>query len=171
MAQAARAAAGQPGGVSSGGAHGATFHQCRERTDDSRECQMAKLSEDVQALLRRPIHAWVTTVRGDGSLHCTVVWVDTDGEDVIFNTATGRAKERHLRANPTVSVSVLDPDDAHHFVSVSGTARLSTEDGDSVIDSLASKYLGMPTFQGGQPGERRITVRVTPERVVYSPGG
>ena len=39
---------------------------------------MDKLSEDAKALLRRPLHGWATTVRPDGSLHNTVVWVDVD---------------------------------------------------------------------------------------------
>ena len=50
---------------------------------------MAKLTAGALALLRRAIYSWVTTVRPDGSSHTTVVWVDTDGEDVIFNTAIG----------------------------------------------------------------------------------
>jgi PPOX class probable F420-dependent enzyme len=132
---------------------------------------MAKLPEGARALLRRPIHAWVTTMRPDGSLHGTVVWVDTDGQDVIFNTAIGRAKERNLQRNPTVSVSVLDPDDRYHFVSVSGRARLSTRDGNEVIDALAHKYLGPPAGPYQRPAGQRITVRVTPDHVVYSPGG
>ncbi|GHE44739.1 PPOX class F420-dependent enzyme [Streptosporangium violaceochromogenes] len=131
---------------------------------------MGKLNEDAKALLGRPIHGWVTTVRPDGSLHSTVVWVDVDGDDVVFNTAVGRAKERHLRADPRVSVSVLDPQDAFHLVSVSGTAELELEGADEVIDRLAGKYLGVETYPYRQPGERRVTVRVRPERVVYNAG-
>ncbi len=131
---------------------------------------MAKLTEDALALLRQPIHAWVTTVRSDGSLHSTVTWVDTDSEDVIFNTAIGRAKERHLRKNPNVSISVLDPGDAYHYLSVSGTARPETEGANEVIDALAKKYLGVDTYPFHQPGEQRVTLRVTPSKVIYSPG-
>nr|BFE79942.1 hypothetical protein GCM10020093_025430 [Planobispora longispora] len=125
---------------------------------------MEKLTDDARKLLQRPVHGWAATVRPDGSLHSTVVWVDVDGDDVIFNTAVGRAKERHLRANPQVSVSVLDPEDAFHLVSVSGVARLELEGADRVIDGLAKKYLGVDTYPYRQPGEQRITVRVTPKR-------
>ncbi|MGW0067731.1 PPOX class F420-dependent oxidoreductase [Streptosporangium sandarakinum] len=131
---------------------------------------MGKLNEDAKELLRRPIHGWATTVRSDGSLHNTVVWVDVDGDDVVFNTALGRVKDRNLRADPRVSVSVLDPENAFHLVSVSGTARLEEEGADEVIDRLAKKYLGVDTYPYRQPGEERVTVRVTPEQVVYSPG-
>ncbi len=50
----------------------------------------------------------MTTLRADGSPHSTVVWVDCDGDDVLFNTARGRAKERHLLADPRVSVVTVD---------------------------------------------------------------
>ncbi|MEU0519236.1 PPOX class F420-dependent oxidoreductase [Streptosporangium sp. NPDC006007] len=132
---------------------------------------MGKLNDDAKELLRRPIHGWVTTVRPDGSLHSTVVWVDVDGDDVVFNTAVGRAKERHLRADPRVSVSVLDPGDAFHLVSVAGTAELELEGADEVIDRLANKYLGVETYPYRQPGERRVTVRVKPDQVIYNAGG
>ncbi|MFL6056152.1 MAG: TIGR03618 family F420-dependent PPOX class oxidoreductase, partial [Actinoallomurus sp.] len=127
---------------------------------------MSGLSDNAKELLRKPYHAWVTTVRPDGSLHGTVVWVDVDGDDVIFNTAVGRAKERHLRQDPRVSISVLDPNDAFHAVSVSGQARLEEEGADEVIDRLANKYLGVDRYPYRSADERRVTVRVRPERVI-----
>jgi PPOX class probable F420-dependent enzyme len=134
------------------------------------ETVMTKLTDDALALLRQPIYSWVTTVRADGSLHSTVVWVDTDGEEVIFNTAIGRAKERHLRRNPNVSVSLLDPADPYHFLSVSGIAWLETEGANKVIDALAKKYMGVDSYPHHRPGEQRITVRVQPARIIYSGG-
>jgi PPOX class probable F420-dependent enzyme len=131
---------------------------------------MSGLSEGAKALLSEPIAGWATTVRPDGSLHSTVVWVDVDGDDVIFNTAIGRVKERHLRNDPHVSISVLDPNDAFHAVSVSGDAKLEEDGADAVIDRLAKKYLGVETYPHRTPGERRITVRVQPEHVIFSDG-
>lgn len=129
---------------------------------------MTKLAEEAKALVRRPIHAWATTVRPDGSLHGTVVWADIDGEEVIFNTAVGRTKERNLRADPRVQLSVLDPDEPYHYLSVYGTARLETEGADDVIDRLAYKYLGAETYPFRRPGEQRVTVRITPDQVIYN---
>ncbi|GAA3114188.1 PPOX class F420-dependent oxidoreductase [Planomonospora alba] len=131
---------------------------------------MGKLNDDAKELLRQPVHGWVTTLRPDGSPHSTVVWVDVDGDEVVFNTAVGRAKERHLRTDPRVSVSVLDPKDPFHLVSVSGTARLELDGADAVIDHLAKKYLNVDGYPYRQPGEQRVTVRVAPEHVIYSPG-
>jgi PPOX class probable F420-dependent enzyme len=139
-------------------------------TEETGEFVMSELSDDAKALLSRPIHGWATTVRPDGSLHNTVVWVDVDGEDVVFNTAIGRAKERHLRANPQVSVSVIDPEDAFHLVSVSGQARLDVESGNAVIDHLAKKYMGVDEYPFHRDGEQRVTVRVRPEQVIFNGG-
>jgi PPOX class probable F420-dependent enzyme len=129
----------------------------------------AAINDQALALLSRPLFAWVTTLRPDGSPHSTVVWVDVDGDDIIFNTAVGRLKEKHLRRDPRLSLGVLDPDDTYHSLSVTGTASLETEGADKVVDRLAKKYLGVDVYPFRQPGEQRITVRVTPTSVIYSP--
>ncbi|WP_322763129.1 PPOX class F420-dependent oxidoreductase [Frankia sp. Cr2] len=131
---------------------------------------MSTLNKDARDLLSKPLFAWVTTLRTDGSPHSTVVWIDVDGDDVIFNTAVGRIKERNLRRDPRVSVGVLDPENAFHLVSVSGSAQLETDGADAVIDRLAKKYLGVATYPFRTPDEQRVTVRVTPKTMIYSPG-
>lgn len=131
---------------------------------------MSKLNDEAKNLIAQPIHAWVTTVRDDGSLHSTVVWADVDGDDVIFNTAVGRVKEKQLHKNPQVSLSVLDPENPFHLVSVSGTATFDNADPDADIDRLAKKYLGVDTYPYRNPAEQRVTVRVTPDNVIYSAG-
>jgi PPOX class probable F420-dependent enzyme len=132
---------------------------------------MSGLNDGAKELLAEAFPGWVTTLRPDGSLHSTVVWVDVDDDDVIFNTAVGRAKERHLRADPRVSVSVVDPANPYRYVSVSGEAELEEEHADDVIDRLANKYLGVDEYPGRTPDERRITVRVRPRRVIFGRGG
>ena len=127
---------------------------------------MTKLSEKQAELLRGRNWGTVTTLRADGSPHSTPVWVDTDGENVLFNTAVGRAKERHLRRDPRISVVVLPADDQQSgYVSVTGTAELSEEGAVDHIDKLAKKYIGADKYPYLQPGERRIIVKVTPEKV------
>ena len=129
---------------------------------------MAELSPGARDLLSQPIPAWLTTVRADGSLHSTVLWVDVEGDDVICNTSLGRVKERNMRRNPHVSISVLDPEDTHHLVSVSGEASFELESGDAVIDRLAKKYLGVDSYPHRDRNQTRVTVRIHPTSVVYN---
>jgi PPOX class probable F420-dependent enzyme len=126
---------------------------------------MAVLTDKARTFLQQPFVGEVTTPRPDGSPHTTVVWVDVDTDEVIFNTAVGRAKERYLRKDPRVSLIVVDPEDANRWVSVSGTAELDTNGADEEIDKLARKYLGADSYPWRTPEEQRINVRIHPQRV------
>jgi PPOX class probable F420-dependent enzyme len=126
---------------------------------------MATLDDKARAFLEEPFVGEVTTLRPDGSPHTTVVWVDVDADAVIFNTAVGRAKERYLRIDPRASLIVVDPENSYRWVSVSGTAELSTDGADDEIDRLAKKYLGQDEYPWRKPEEQRINVRIRPERV------
>ena len=124
---------------------------------------VAKTLTDAQrAFLENPYVGVVTDVRPDGSLHSTVVWVDVDDEGVSFNTAWPRAKPRYLQANPSVSLLVVDPGDKYRWVSVSGTATLTEEGANEQIDRLAKKYTGADSYRGHNPGETRVSVRISP---------
>jgi len=126
---------------------------------------MATLTEKQREFLDNPFAATVTTLRKDGSPHDTVVWIDTDNGNVMFNTAVGRAKERHLRNDPRVAVMVIDPENHYRWVSVSGQAELTTEGADAEIDKLSKKYLGKDEYPWRNPEEQRINVRITPEKI------
>ena len=130
-----------------------------------REKQRALTDEQLRFLDESPFVGVATTLRDDGSPHSTVVWVDVDTDEVIFNTAVGRAKERHLRKDPRASLIVVDPQDPYKWVAVSGRAELTTEGADAEIDKLAKKYLGEDTYPWRSSEETRINVKITPEKV------
>jgi PPOX class probable F420-dependent enzyme len=127
---------------------------------------VAKLTEKQAELFRGKNWGTVVTLREDGSPHATPVWIDTDGENVLFNTAIGRAKERHLRRDPRVAVTVLPAEDQQSgYVSVTGTAEITEEGANEHIDKLAKKYIGQDKYPYHQPDERRVVVTVKPDKV------
>ena len=127
---------------------------------------MTRLTAKQREFLENPFVGMVTEHRADGTLHTTPVWVDSDhGAQISFNTARGRAKERHLLRDPRISLVVVDPDDPYRWLSVSGKATLVDEGADAQIDDLAKKYLGEDEYPWRTPGERRVTVRIEPEQV------
>jgi len=126
---------------------------------------MAKLTEEQRAFLANPYVATATTLRDDGSPHNTIVWIDSEGDNVVFNTAEGRAKPRHLRDDPRVAITVVDPENTHKWLSVSGRAELTREGADEHIDRLAKKYLGEDTYPWHDPSSPRLKVTITPEHV------
>jgi PPOX class probable F420-dependent enzyme len=124
---------------------------------------VAALTDEQARLLLEPNFATIGTLNHDGSMQLSIVWIDWDGEHVLFNTAAGRVKPRNLERDPRVSVLVVDRQDGYRWVAVRGVAELTTEGADEHIDKLARKYTG----EGWQPkpGERRLVVRVRPEHV------
>jgi len=120
-----------------------------------------KLTDQQIAFLKEPNYAVVATVDGHGRPRTTVVWVDTDGTDVIFNTTTKRAKARHLAKTPYVSVLVIDRDTPHRWVEFQGPVETTEEGAAEHINMLSNKYYGHD-FERLQD---RLIVRVHPERV------
>ncbi len=126
---------------------------------------MAKLTDEMRAFLQNPYPGTATTLRKDGSPHNTVVWVDVTEDAVVFNTAEGRAKPEHLRNDARAAVTMIDPQDDHRWVSVSGPVELRHEGADATIDRLAKKYIGAESYPFRAEGEQRVDVIVRPEHV------
>src|SRR5437762_4494574 len=97
---------------------------------------------------------------------CSSDWCDFDGTYVRINTARGRVKDRNLKANPVVALSVQDPDNPYRYVQVRGRVAEMTEQGaDAHIDALAKKYMGKDKYPNRRPGEVRVIAKITPESV------
>ena len=117
-------------------------------------------------LFSKPAFASLATLMPDGRPQVTPVWCDFDGTFVIFNTAKGRQKDRNIRRDPRVALSILDPDNAYRYLEIRGRVIEITEKGaDEHIDKLAKKYLGVDKYPRRQPGEVRLILKIAPERV------
>jgi PPOX class probable F420-dependent enzyme len=128
---------------------------------------MAKLSEQQAQLFLDTNIGAVATIREDGTPHVTPVWLDYDGERVVFNTAAPRAKWKHVKRDPRATIEVHSEKDPYEYVTVTGTVEIDEDEeaANRHIDKLSEKYRGIPKFQSHRPGERRVIVRITPERV------
>jgi len=118
----------------------------------------------LDLLDRKKAFAHLATVMADGSPQVTPVWFDYTGGAIRVNTALGRVKARTLKPGARVALSILDPDNAYRYIQIRGQVASVTEDGaDAHIDALAKKYLGKDSYPFRQPGERRLTIAITPE--------
>jgi PPOX class probable F420-dependent enzyme len=119
-----------------------------------------------RAVFDKKVLAHVASLDPDGSPNVSAVWVELDGDDIVINTALGRAKARNLANDARVAVSLTDPDDPYATISVRGTVVTFTTDGaDEVIDRLAKKYLDADSYPFRQEGEVRVTVKIHPDRI------
>ena len=124
------------------------------------------LRDRDRRILEAPNFASVATLMPNGSSHVSTIWIDVDGDDVVFNTSEGRVKTVNIRRDPRVSISVFDQDDPYEQVVIRGTVVDLTHDGaEEHIHRLAKKYLGVDAYPWLETGEQRVIVRVRPDRV------
>jgi hypothetical protein len=121
--------------------------------------------DDFKDLLQKKAFAHLATVMPDGSPQVTPVWFDVEGDLIRVNSARGRVKDRNMRRNARVALSILDPDNAYRYLGIRGRVVEVTEQGaDAHIDALARKYIGQD-YPFRQPGEVRVTYKIRLERV------
>lgn len=119
-------------------------------------------------VLEKEAFGHVATLESDGRPQTSPVWVDhDDSEALIFNTLRGRRKERNLREDPRVAVSVTDPDDPYRYLMVRGEATLTEDGAEEHIDELAQAYLGVDEYpHHDEEDASRVIVRVPADHVV-----
>ncbi len=75
-----------------------------------------KLPELVKKVLQDKADGHVVTFDAGGRPQVTMVWLDAEGDEVLFNTAEGRKRQRNLGADPRVIISVQDRSDAQAYL-------------------------------------------------------
>jgi PPOX class probable F420-dependent enzyme len=126
------------------------------------------LSPEAQAFLKEQVYAHISTLMRDGSPHSTIVWVDTDGENLLVNSSTNRVKLKNMTRDNRVSLSIAGPDNAYRCLYVRGLVTSITEDSDlTFIDSLAKKYRGQDQYPRDRlVGETRMKIVIEPLSVI-----
>jgi PPOX class probable F420-dependent enzyme len=129
---------------------------------------LAELSERAKKLLRGKNFAFVATINRDGSPQLTPTWVDTDGENVLVNTALARQKNKNVTRDPRVTVGVFDSSNPYDYVSISGKVvkKVTGRAADDHIDKLATKYTGAPKYARRDPKEERVILMIRPTKSV-----
>ena len=123
------------------------------------------LPESVKKILGDKAYGHVITFDASGKPQVTMVWLDVDGDEVVFNTAEGRLKPKNLRRDPRVIVSVQDRNDPQSYMVFHGNATVSETGADQHIDKLAKRFLGADKYPFRRPGEKRLMVRVKVDRI------
>ncbi len=116
-------------------------------------------------LFQKPCFANLATLMPDGRPQVTPVWCDYDGTYVVVNTAKGRQKDRNMRRDKRVALSIMDLRNPYRYLEIRGTVAEITEEGASAhIDKMAKKYLGLDKYPNAQPGEVRVLYKIRPEK-------
>jgi len=129
-----------------------------------------QITEPVAKLLEGKNLAFVATLMKDGWPQITPTWVDIEGDRILVNTAEGRLKQKNISRDGRIAISIADQNNPYHMVTVRGRVVEQTNEGaDEHVDKLAKKYLGVEKYPLRSPNEKRIIIKIKPERIHYQP--
>jgi PPOX class probable F420-dependent enzyme len=124
-----------------------------------------KIPDKYRDIFAKKAFVHLATRMPDGSPQVSPVWVDTEGDQIVINSAKGRLKDRNIRADPRVGISVTDPDNPYRSLMIRGrVVKISEEGADEHIDKMAKKYLGMDEYPNRTPTEVRVLYYIEPEK-------
>jgi PPOX class probable F420-dependent enzyme len=133
------------------------------------EVCMATLSPAARAFLEERRFCVFADIRRDGVPHQTVLWYELQGDEIMMNTARGRAKDRNLQRDARASFCV---EGGARYVTIVGTCTLNWEDQEAAqadIKRLAERYEGAARAEEMSASQfrkqERETIRMTIERV------
>ena len=129
------------------------------------------IPETHRDLLTRPVHGVLTTMMPDGQPQSSLVWCDFDGECARVHTTAGRQKGRNMRANPRVTLLIVDPENTARYMEIRGQAELTTDGAIEQLDAITRRYTRHPRYYGyiypaeQQACETRIICRIHATRI------
>ena len=122
-------------------------------------------------VLAEPRPAVCAIVLSDGRPHATPVWIDLDGDEIVFTTWHEGVKAHVLTREPRLSLCVQDDQRPFAFVSIQGVADVIDDVGAVKVWAarIGGRYMGADRAEeygtrNGVPGE--LLVRLTPERII-----
>jgi PPOX class probable F420-dependent enzyme len=122
------------------------------------------LDPDVRRVLDGTAIAHLATVLPDGAPHSVPIWIDTEGDRIVFVTGPGSRKAINLRRDPRVAISLTPPDNPFQPVAIRGRV-VEWIEGDAawtIIDRISTKYTGGPYSRDLE----RVVAVVEPERQI-----
>lgn len=101
----------------------------------------------------RPITVSLGVMTPDGRIGLTPMWFDYEGDRILVNTASHRSKCGWIRANPEMTVLIVNPDNPYHWVQIRGNVEEGGERVTRQLDRIWMKYI---------PARSRLTACATP---------
>ncbi len=107
---------------------------------------MSSITDSIPDRYRRlldvPIYGALGTIRPDDTVQVNPMWFAFDGSLVRFTHTTRRQKFRNLQHNPSMSLSLIDPESPFRYLEVAGHLV------DTIADPTAAFYLELQTRYG-----------------------
>ena len=128
------------------------------------------MDSKVEKLLNGKNLVFLATTMADGSPQVTPVWGNFTGSHILINTAEGRIKHKNILRDPRVAISVVDVKNPLDMASIRGEVVEILPDYEyKHADFLTKQYMGKENYPFKRPGEKRIILKIEPEKIFVLP--
>ena len=128
------------------------------------------MDSKAETLLNGKNLVFLATSMADGSPQVTPVWGDFEGSYIRINTAEGRLKHKNILRDPRVAISVVDSKNPLDMTSIRGKVVEIMPDYEyKHADFLTKQYMGKEKYPFKRPGEKRIILKIEPEKIFVLP--
>jgi len=128
------------------------------------------MQEKAKNLFKDKNLVFIATIMKDGSPQLSPVWADFEDGYIMINTAEGRIKHKNVVRDSRVAISVVSQTNPLDMTTVRGNVIEIIPDYEYVhINKLTKKYMGIENYPFRQQGEKRIVLKIKPEKVFVLP--
>ena len=128
------------------------------------------MDEKAVKLFQAKNLVFIATIMKDGSPQLSPVWANYEDGYILVNTAEGRIKHKNIIQDPRVAVSVAANDNPLDMTTIRGKVVEIISDYDyKHADQLTLQYMGCDHYPFKRKYEKRIILKIKPERVFVLP--
>lgn len=137
---------------------------------------ISELDPIYKQLLDQPYACVLAVMGGDGRPNLTPMWFDYEGDKVLVNVASHRKKVEWIRADPQLSILIMNPANMYHWMSLKITVEREVSEDDPTegarvtaqLDRIWRKYVGEGDEYGLRDpsiSERRVLFECRVDRI------
>jgi PPOX class probable F420-dependent enzyme len=119
---------------------------------------------ELAPLLERPLFGALGTVRPDNTVQVNPMWFEYDGEHVRFTHTNQRGKFRNLQRNPTMSLLLIDDEDAQRYLEVRGRLVEVVDDPEGDFYIRLGRRYGEPDTEAPPDKANRVILVMSVEK-------
>jgi PPOX class probable F420-dependent enzyme len=119
---------------------------------------------ELAPLLERPLFGALGTVRPDNTVQVNPMWFEYDGEHVRFTHTNQRGKFRNLQRNPTMSLLLIDDEDAQRYLEVRGRLVEVVDDPEGDFYVRLGRRYGDPDTEAPPDKANRVILVMSVEK-------
>ncbi len=128
------------------------------------------MEKKAERLFQQKNLVFIATLMKDGSPQLSPVWANLEDGHILVNTAEGRIKHKNVLRDPRVAVSVVSSDNPLDMTTIRGIVTELIPDYDyKHADKLTQQYMGREHYPFKRNDEKRIILKIKPERVFVLP--